>query len=37
MRWVSAGVQPAGSPVTVRDGDLSLPDAPGETGVTKSK
>ena len=27
-RWVSAGIEPAGSPVTVRDGDFLSSDAP---------
>ena len=36
-RWVSAGMEPAGSPMTVRDGDLSSPDAPRGTGGTKSR
>ena len=26
-RWLSAGTEPAGSPVTVRDGDFQSPDA----------
>ena len=35
-RWVSAGMEPAGSPVTVRDWDFSSPDAPRGTGKSKS-
>ena len=31
-RWVSTGMEPAGSPVTVRDGDFSSPDAQRGTG-----
>ena len=30
-------MEPAGSPVTVRDGDFSSPDAPRGTGEPKSK
>ena len=33
---MSAGMEPAGSPVTVRDGDFSSPDAPRGTGRPKS-
>ena len=36
-RWVSAGMDPAGSPVTVKDGDFSSPDAPRGTGGPNSK
>ena len=36
-RWVSAGMEPAGLPVTVRDGDFSSPDAPRGTRGPKSK
>ena len=36
-RWVSAGMVPAGSPVTVRDGGFSSPDAPRGTGGPKSR
>ena len=36
-RWVSAGMEPAGSPVTVKDGDFPSPKAPRGTGGTKSK
>ena len=36
-RWVSAGMDPAGAPVTVRDGDFSSPNAPRGTGGTKSE
>ena len=36
-KWVSAGIESAGSAVTVRDGDLSSPDAPRGTGGPKSK
>ena len=36
-RWVLAGMEPAGSPVTVKDGDFSSPDAPRGTGGPKSK
>ena len=35
-RWVLAGMEPAGSPVIVRDGDFSSPDAPRGTGGPKS-
>ena len=31
-RWVSAGMEPTGSPVTVKNGDLSSPDASRGTG-----
>ena len=27
-RWMSAGIEPTGSPVTVMDGGFSSPDAP---------
>ena len=36
-RWVLAGVEPAGSPVTVRDGDFSSPDAPRGPVLSLSK
>ena len=36
-RWMSAGMGPAGSPVTVMDGGTSSPDAPKGTGGPKSK
>ncbi len=36
-RWVSAGMEPARSPVTVIYGDFSSPDAPRGTGGPKSK
>ena len=36
-RWVSTGMDPAGSPVTATDGDFSSPDAPRGTGGPKSK
>ena len=36
-RWVLAGMEPTGSQVTVRDRDLSSPDAPRGTGRPKSK
>ena len=37
-RWVAAGMEPAGFPVTVTvtDGDFSSPDAPRGTGGLKS-
>ena len=35
-RWVSAGMEPAGSPVTAMDGGVSSPDAPRGTGGPKS-
>ena len=31
-KWVSAGMESAGSPVTVMDGGFSSPDAPRGTG-----
>ena len=34
---MSAGIEPAGSPVTVKHGDFSSPDAPRGTGGPKSK
>ena len=34
---VSAGIEPAGAPVTDTDGELSSPDAPRGTGGHKSK
>ena len=34
-RWVSAGMEPAGSPITVIDGGFSSPDAPRGTGGHK--
>ena len=37
VRSVSSGMERAGSPVTVRDGDFSSPDAPRGTGGPKSK
>ena len=36
-RWVSAGMEPAGSPVTKTDGDFSSPNAPTGTGKTQFK
>ena len=36
-RWVSAGMEPAGSPVTVMDGGTLSPDAPRGTGGPMSK
>ena len=38
-RWVSADIEPPGSPVTVMDGGFSSPDAPRGpgTGGPKSK
>ena len=36
-RWVLAGMEPAGSPLTVRDGDFSSSDAPRGTGGPTSK
>ena len=36
-RCVSVGMEPAGSPVTVIDGDFSSPDAPRRTGGPKYK
>ena len=36
-RCVLAGMEPTGSPVTVRDGDFSSPDAPRGTGGPKYK
>ena len=37
VRWVSAGMEPAGSPVTVRKGYFSSPDASRGTGGPKTK
>ena len=36
-RWVLAGMEPTGSPVTVRDGDLLSPGGPRGTVGPKSK
>ena len=34
---MSAAMEPAGSPVSVKDGDFSLPDAPKGKGRPKSQ
>ena len=37
LNGIYAGMEPAGSPVTVMDGGFSSPDAPRGTGGPKSK